>query len=70
MYSIGAIDDEPLIIKFHELYTDKVNGYVWKGSANTLASGKEMILNKKIRFVIARYILGPRKRPPIITVHT
>ncbi|GAK07760.1 response regulator [Geomicrobium sp. JCM 19038] len=52
MYSIGAIDDEPLIIKFHELYTEKVDGYVWKGSANTLSSGKEMILNKKLDLLL------------------
>ncbi|QQK80352.1 response regulator [Salicibibacter cibi] len=48
MIKVGTVEDEPLVVKFHKLYLEKLPGFLWTGSAATLAEGKRLVKESSI----------------------
>ncbi|MBB6451306.1 response regulator of citrate/malate metabolism [Geomicrobium halophilum] len=43
MIKVGAVEDEPLVVKFHKIYLEKMAGFSWAGSAATLHEGMKLV---------------------------
>lgn len=52
MIKIVAVEDDPLVAKFHRKYVEKVEGFMWLGSASTIEEGEQLVRKPEVDLVL------------------
>ncbi|MCM3714596.1 response regulator [Alkalihalobacillus oceani] len=52
MIKIVAVEDDPLVAKFHRKYVEKVEGFSWLGSASTIEEGEQLVKKPEVDLVL------------------